>query len=60
MFIVIYRAHGKLNCETQYIGPFSDFAEAYDTACELPALGQPSNDQYPGVKFVQELSKSAN
>lgn len=53
--IVVYRLHGQLNCETQYIGPFETFGDADDYLCFLPALGICPEGEQPGVKFVQEV-----
>jgi len=55
MYIVIFRQHGQLNLETQHIGPFASFDEAYAYLCELPALGICPVDQQKGVKCVFEL-----
>lgn len=62
MFIVVYRPHNALQCETQYIGPFATDDDAYDHLCSMPALGihmGPSEDgviDEPGVKFTQQLT----
>lgn len=60
MFIIVYRPHGALHCETVYYGPFEEFADAYDHACTLPAVGVYIADDHElkneGVKFVQELT----
>lgn len=60
-FIVVYRPHNTLNCETQYYGPFTTFADAYEYSCGLPALGiqwftDEDTCRNPGCKFVQELT----
>ena len=60
MFIVIYRPHNMLNCETQHVGPFADHNSAYDFACTLPALGIYREDgelNNPGVKYVEPLKR---
>ena len=54
MYIVIYRAHGQLNCETKYYGPFISHEAAYEKLCSLPALGL-AGDLDSGEKHVQEL-----
>lgn len=54
-FIVIYRPHGALNCETQHIGPFPSHDEAYEYLCKLPAIGINYGGENPGVKYVEEL-----
>lgn len=58
MHIVIYREHGKLNCETAYVGPFADAETAYEFACSLPALGICPEGENPGVKYTQQLTPS--
>lgn len=55
MWIVVYRAHGQLNMDTQYVGPWPTHDEAYAALCEIPALGVCHRTQTPGVKFVQHL-----
>lgn len=58
-YLVIYRPHNQLNCDTQYIGPFESHDDAYDYLCELPAIGQHNPGSVvdnPGVKFVQEIA----
>jgi len=58
MFIVIYRPHGELECDTKYYGSFATFNEACDFLEALPALGSKGSfNELPGVKFVQELNK---
>lgn len=54
MFIVIYRPHGELYCDTKYFGPYNTHGEAYDHLCNLPALGL-AGDLEAGVKYVQPL-----
>lgn len=58
MHIVIYREHGKLNCETSYVGPFVYAEDAYEYACSLPALGICPEGENAGVKYVQEVIAS--
>lgn len=54
--IIIYRPHGKMQCETQYYGPFDHFDLAYDALDTLPAIGINTVDaHYPGCKFIQPL-----
>lgn len=60
MFIVIYRPHNELKCNTQHIGPFPTHAAACDYLSTLPALGILEFDennvvQNSGVKYVEEL-----
>jgi hypothetical protein len=58
MFIVIYRPHNAMICETEYYGPFKNWASAYSKLSALPAIGihHPEGDTpNAGVKFVQEL-----
>lgn len=58
-WIVVFKAHGQMNCETQYIGPFTGHDAAYEALCALPALGhEPSDCTAPGHKFVQPLTRA--
>ena len=59
MHIVVYRPHNALQCETQYIGPFPTFGDAYEHLASMPALGQYRPDgtvNSPGVKYVEMLA----
>lgn len=53
--IIIYRPHGKLALETEYVGPFPDFHEAYEAMGKMPALGPQLADGLPGVKWIAPL-----
>lgn len=58
MYIVIYRRHNELNCETKHYGPFAEHWEAYDFLCDLPGLGtydEDSNIPNQGVRYIVEL-----
>lgn len=55
--IVIFREHGRLHMETQYIGPFDTFEDAYEYLCQLPALGIEKHGETVGCKFIHELQK---
>lgn len=58
-WIVIYRPHGQLNCETKYYGPFDCYEDADTALCELPAIGTYDNHLHmerSGVKYIQQLS----
>lgn len=61
-YLVIYRAHGQLNTETKYYGPFNSFDDAYEYLCTLPAIGTNHTEGENGVKYVQEITsiKSTN
>lgn len=59
MFIVVYRPHGHLISQTQYLGPFADESAAYDHLCYLPAIGIYNDDEHEGqhgCKFIAPLS----
>ena len=56
-YIIVYRQHGQLNCETQFIGPFDDFEAAYEHFCTMPALGVCEGGLDSGVKYIKELTK---
>lgn len=57
--IVVFRPNGKLNCETQYFGPFT-FDDAYEYLdTKLPAIGICPEGENAGVKFIQELVRAA-
>jgi hypothetical protein len=61
-WIVIYRPHNVLNCDTRYIGPFADYLAAEDALCALGALGPHIPEGVtpnPGVKFIQPLERPA-
>lgn len=58
MFIVIYRPHNELHCDTQHYGPFDSWGAAYDKLCSLPAIGSFDESHIianTGVKYVEEL-----
>lgn len=58
MYIIIYRLHGQLHIDTQYIGTFPDFDSAYDYFCTLPAIGATTTHEEhlrPGIKTIEEL-----
>jgi hypothetical protein len=58
MFIVIYRPHGELECDTKYYGAFDTFNAACGFLESLPALGSKGCfSELAGVKFVQELTQ---
>lgn len=60
MYIVVYRPHNLLNCDTRYIGPFATWHEADDALYALPACGVYAPDgklNNPGVKYTQELEQ---
>lgn len=61
MFIVVYRPHNTLHCETKYFGPFQSHDDAYDYLCKLPAIGAhfpPENGcGNSGVKTIESLTK---
>jgi hypothetical protein len=55
MFIIVYRPHHMLHCETQYVGPYHTYAEAEEALVGFPALGPYTPDHNfnnPGVKFI--------
>lgn len=57
-FIVIYRAHNQLMCETKHYGPYSDYMLAEDKLCALGALGHYEDDglhNNPGCKYIEVL-----
>lgn len=49
MFLISYRAKDALHIETQFIGPFDTFDEAYDFLATLPPAIECEH------KFVQEM-----
>lgn len=58
MWVVIFRRHGELNCDTRYIGPFANFDAAYEHLCSLPALGATQTHEEhlrPGVKHIVKV-----
>lgn len=55
-FVVVYRPHDRLHCDTQYFGPFPLFWDAEDFLASLPVLGIDFNGDMPGVKYIQELT----
>lgn len=58
MFIVIYRPHNELNCNTRHIGPFRTYMGAEACLVNLPAIGIHIPGDVidnPGVKYVEEL-----
>lgn len=54
-YIVVFRQHGELIMNTDHIGPFEEWSDAYEYLAYLPALGTCPEGENPGVKFVQEL-----
>jgi hypothetical protein len=61
MWIIIYRPHNVLNCDTQYIGPFETYDEAEEGLEALPRLpiwetDGPGETSNRGVKFIEALS----
>lgn len=62
-YIVIYREHNVMNLETKHIGPFDTWEAAYETSCQIPALGQNpldiGDDGYnAGCKYVEPVFES--
>jgi hypothetical protein len=61
-YIVIFREHNKLLIDTLYVGPFDTFEEAYESLCEMPALGtyEPSTESVngSGVKYIETVYTS--
>lgn len=56
MFIVVYREHGQMQCETHHIGPFATHDEAYEYLGMLPALGICEGVKNTGCKYIQNLT----
>jgi hypothetical protein len=64
MYIIVFKQHGALHCETQYFGPYADFDTAYDAMCEcrIPPLYSLEQREELGIgrddgyRFLQELS----
>lgn len=59
MFIVHYRPHNRMICETVCFGPFRSDLAAHVFLCGLPALGIHIPDgctPNSGVKFIEELT----
>lgn len=54
-FLVIFRPHGELSLNTQYVGPFDSHDEAMDALGQMPALGLCPDDCKPGVKHIAVL-----
>lgn len=58
-WILIYRPHNMMHLDTMHIGPFASHDDAYDTLCELPALGihypVENGSPLPGCKYITEL-----
>lgn len=58
MYIVIYKPHGCLNCETMHIGPFDSHEAAADMSARLPAIGIYYDHEHQGqhgCKYIAEL-----
>lgn len=55
MHIVVFRLHGQMNIQTQHIGPFAEWDDAYEYLCALPALGECPEGENTGVKYITEL-----
>lgn len=56
-FLVIFKPHGELHLNTQYIGPFDTHDEAHDALAQMPALGSCPSEHalQAGVKWIAEL-----
>jgi hypothetical protein len=56
-FVVVYRGHNQLLLDTRFVGPFTDWEEAYERLSELPALGINTTRGMSGVKYIAPLEQ---
>lgn len=57
MFIVVFKSHTMLNCETQYFGPYTDYLEAEDKLCTLDTQQDQATEHSTAVKYIATLEK---
>lgn len=72
MFIIVFKQHGALNCETEYYGPFADYMDAEEALVDgrVPLLYGQGGREWPedinsyadsyrsGHRFINELIPS--
>lgn len=59
-YLVVYREHGQLNCQTRFFGPFEQPWDAQEFLATLPAIGIYDHVHHagmPGCKYIERLEE---